>query len=132
MLTLKQMQGAVDEVSYKNGWEFDVTRDKGGRAYLQATCHNAVDSQTGEDTFWRTAKYYLSKHMCRQEIIGAVFKCVRDAEEHEMREWFRYRGSSIYSPHLDPDALADLASRKSSFVFRENAMSMDEVDDLLT
>ncbi len=45
---------------------------------------------------------------------------------HEVREWFRYRGASIFNPHLDPDVLADVAKKKASFCVRENAMSMEE------
>lgn len=75
---------------------------------------------------WRSGKRYLSVHMCRQEVVGAVFGLIKDAEVHEIHEWFRYRGASIFNPHLDPDALAVLAKRKDAFVVRENAMSMTE------
>lgn len=64
--------------------------------------------------------------MCRQEIVGTAFGLIRDAEEHETREWFRYRGASIFNPHLDPDVLVEVARKKTSFVTRTNAMSMEE------
>lgn len=44
----------------------------------------------------------------------------------EMREFFRYRGASIYNPHIDPDVLVDVARKASSFNMRDNAMSMTE------
>lgn len=61
--------------------------------------------------------------MCRQEIVGVVFALIKDAELHEIHEWFRYKGRSIYNPHLDPDVLADVASRKESFVTRDDSMT---------
>ncbi|KVK62672.1 hypothetical protein L905_19065 [Agrobacterium sp. TS43] len=64
--------------------------------------------------------------MCRQEVVGVVFGLIKDAELHETHEWFRYRGASIYNPHLDPDALVNLARKASSFVTRDNAMTMTE------
>lgn len=74
--------------------------------------------------------FYIDAHqenwMCRQEVVGAVFGAIRAAEEHEMKEWFTYKGARIFNPHLDPDVLAEVARSKSSFNFRENAMSMEE------
>ena len=128
MINLREMQEVIDQITYKPGWEFTVQRERaGGRAYLQATVTEEMPA-TGDNAFWRSAKYYLSYHMCRQEIVGVAFNCVRDAEEHEMREWFRYRDSAIYNPHLDPDILAEIASRLSSFVMRENPMTMEETE----
>lgn len=40
-----------------------------------------------------------------------------------------YRGASIYNPHLDPDVLAHVATRGSSFIQRENSMTMEENDE---
>ena len=64
--------------------------------------------------------------MCRQEVVGVVFSAIEKAELHEMREFFRYRGASIYNPHIDPDVLVAVAKKASSFNMRENAMSMTE------
>ena len=64
--------------------------------------------------------------MCRQEIVAAVYGAIEKAELHEIREFFRYKGASIFNPHLDPDVLAEVAKKKSSFNVRENAMSMIE------
>ena len=66
--------------------------------------------------------------MCKQEIVGAVFGALRAAEEHEMREWFRYKDVSIYNPHRCPDALVKFARFKKHLDLRDNAMSMTEED----
>tara|TARA_R110000851_G_scaffold59347_2_gene137345 strand:- start:378 stop:749 length:372 start_codon:yes stop_codon:yes gene_type:complete len=119
----------ISDITYRPGFKFLVGED-GDRMYVQMEV--SVESEFSLSPFthqreaWKSGKAFLSMHMCRQEIVGAVFGVIRSAEEHEMREWFKYKGASIYNPHLDPDALADVARRKSSYNFRKNAMSMDE------
>jgi hypothetical protein len=43
------------------------------------------------------------------------------AMEHEVREGFRYRGASIFNPHMDPDKLADFANDAANMQAREDA-----------
>lgn len=113
------------EITYKPGWKVLYFRRDN---YLQLEV-KGTDSVTHKPTTWKSGKRYLSKFMCRQEIVGIVFDMIKAAELHEVHEWFRYKGASIYNPHLDPDVLAEVASKKSSFVVRENAMTMVEIDD---
>ena len=69
--------------------------------------------------------------MCRQEVVSAVYGAIEKAELHEIREFFRYKGASIFNPHLDPDVLAEVAKKKESFNMRDNAMTMEEKDATL-
>lgn len=134
-MTNEEMFKIVDAVTYKRGWHvgfFAVAADPSERPYVQLSVSEESDAsldsvkRDGSRTPWKSGKRYLSPHMCRQEIVGVVFGLIKDAEMHEVHEWFRYKGASIYNPHLDPDALASLARKASSFVTRENAMSMEE------
>jgi hypothetical protein len=43
------------------------------------------------------------------EVVQSALKAVLAWEEHEARERFRYRGQSIFGPHLDLEALGALA-----------------------
>jgi hypothetical protein len=124
MLTFEQMQQIVGEITYKPGWTITLSTD-GHRPYLQIGA-TTLDSVTQEIVPWRGAKAYLSPHMCRQEVVSEVFHLIERAELHEMREFFRYRGASIYNPHLDPDVLVPIARKMASFNLRDNAMSMVE------
>lgn len=134
MMTHLQVKEIVSAITYKPGWSWIVGKD-GDRIFLQADVSEESDltldptRRTRERTPWRTGKRYLSPHMTRQEVVGVVMSLVTDAEMHEAREWFRYRGASIFNPHLDPDVLAQVASKRASFVFRQNAMSMEEVSE---
>jgi hypothetical protein len=132
MMLFSEMQAIVSACTYKPGWEIAVFNDLDSRPYIQLSVSTESDAsldslkRDGTRTPWRSGKRYLSPHMCRQEIDGAVFGIIKEAELHETHEWFRYRGASIFNPHLDPDVLVAVARKASSFVTRENAMSMIE------
>lgn len=50
-------------------------------------------------------KWRLSKHMTDSEIVQTAFLAVRTAQEHELREQFKYKGYAIFNPHFDLDHL---------------------------
>ncbi|UIY29167.1 hypothetical protein LZK73_21785 [Neorhizobium galegae] len=130
-MQLMEMAAIVGSITYKPGWSFLFGVDT-ERPYIQVEVDERSDAsldsvaRDGTRTPWKSGKRYLSLHMCRQEVVGACFDLIKSAELHETHEWFRYRGASIYNPHLDPDVLVEVAKRKSSFVTRSNAMSMEE------
>ena len=118
----------IGNITYKPGWYLRTcVEDK--RMWVQVgvteDAEISFDPIENKKVPWRGAKNYLSEHMCRQEVVGVVFGAFEKAEIHEMREWFRYKKRSIYNPHLDPDVLAQVASKKTSFNVRENAMTME-------
>jgi hypothetical protein len=124
-------QRLVEAITYKPGWTIEYgTQDN--RPFIQATVDERSDltmdptGKSQERQPWKSGKRYLSPHICRQEVIGAVLGLIKDAEMHEVHEWFRYRGAAIYNPHLDPDVLVEVARRKSSFNVRVNPMTMEE------
>lgn len=135
-MTNEEMFKIVEAITYKPGWHIGfhaVAAEPDTEPYIQLEISEESDAsldaskRDGTRTPWKSRRVYLSHHMCRQEIVGAVFGLIDGAERHEMREWFRYRGASIYNPHLDPDVLVGVASRASSFNVRENSMTMEEV-----
>ena len=132
MMTLSEMEAIVASCTYKPGWTIELHVDHGARPYVQLSVSEESDAtldsakRDGTRAPWKSGKRYLSAHMCRQEIVGTVFDLIKGAEMHETHEWFRYRGASIYNPHLDPDALVEVARKASSFVTRANAMTMTE------
>lgn len=119
----------IGNITYKRGWYFRAGIED-CRMWIQigvtADAEIAYDPIAKEVVPWRGAKHYLSPYMCRQEVVGTVHHAIQRAEMHELNEWFRYRGRSIYNPHLDPDKLAEFASKKENFNTRDNAMTMDE------
>lgn len=123
-LTVEEIKSIVEAITYKPDWSIHL-KDDGERMYVQIEA-TTLDSITKEPTKWKSGKSYLSPFMCRQEIVGTVFSAIEKAELHEIREFFRYKGASIFNPHLDPDVLAEVARKKENFNVRDNAMSMEE------
>ena len=128
-LTIEQMKSLVEACTYKPGWEIIFDND-GERPFVQIAA-TTLCSVSGEASAWKSGKTYLSPYMCRQEVVSAVYGAIEKAELHEIREFFRYKGASIFNPHLDPDVLAEVAKKKESFNMRDNAMTMEEKDATL-
>ena len=133
MIIKEQVILTVLSCTYKEGWTINWSGDLAdGSMFLQVSVSEEVGrcSISGKPVAWKGGKKYLSRFMCSQEIVGAVFAIIKAAEEHEMLEMFRYKGSSIFNPHIDPNVLAEVASKKSSFVTRDNdtSMTLEEKD----
>ena len=114
------MQKIIDQITYKKGWQVKLF-DNLERSYIQLHV-DGICSISGKAVFWVSGKRFLSKHMTNQEVVGTVFSLIKEAEEHEMREFFRYKGASIFNPHLDPNKLAEFARDKDNFNYRSNSM----------
>ena len=123
MAFIDTVKEIVQLCSYKPGWEIWVKKTDERGVYIQLYNPKGICSVTGEPQPWVSGKRYLSLFMCKQEIVGVVFSLIKDAELHEIHEWFRYKGRSIYNPHLDPDVLAEVASKKESFITRDDSMT---------
>ncbi|AMO44160.1 hypothetical protein DSS3P8_102 [Roseobacter phage DSS3P8] len=125
-----EFSAIIAEITYKPGWYFRVGYDDYTRMWVQVgvteEAEISFDPIEGKKVPWRGAKHFLSEHMCRNEIVSTVFHAIERAEMHEVKEWFRYKKRSIFNPHIDPDALAALASKAVNFNTRENAMTMEE------
>lgn len=119
----------IAEITYKPGWYFRVGFDA-NRLWFQVgvteEAEISFDPIAGKKVPWRGAKHYMSPHMCRNEIVSMVHHAIERAELHEVNEWFRYKGASIFNPHLDPDALVEVARFLKNFDTRDNAMTMEE------
>lgn len=124
-----EFEAIIAAITYKPGW-YIRTGLEDTRMWLQVgvteEAEIAFDPIEGKKVPWRGAKHYLSEHMCRNEVVSLVFHAIERAEMHEVREWFRYKGRSIFNPHLDPDRLAEFASKKINFNVRKDAMTMKE------
>lgn len=129
MKTLQDFQALTSQVSYKQGWHFLCKEDARG-VYLQIsvdeTAAIAMDPFTGKIAPWKGAKMYMSPHMCDSEVIGTAFDAIRRAEEHEMREWFRFKNRTIFNPHMSVHVLHSIAGKLANLDLRKNAMTMDE------
>jgi hypothetical protein len=51
-------------------------------------------------------KWYVSSHATISEVVQTVFLAALTAQEHELRERFRFMGRDIFNPHQDATDLA--------------------------
>lgn len=71
-----------------------------------------------EDQF--TAKWLMSVHMVKSEVVQKAFKCYVTSLEHQAREHFLYRGRRIFGPHFDVDSLWEIC-RHQHLDYRDKA-----------
>ncbi len=107
-MTREEIEKVVADCKYKN-WQISVHEFKASnRLYLQVHDNQATDNTTGLDYRWSGRKWALSEHMTRTEIVKTALKAVMSAEEHETLENFKYKGISIFDPHINVDDLVML------------------------
>jgi len=105
-VTPERARSILKEVKYKD-WSFLVI-EVGDLFYLQV-CFYAPDMKTHDPSLQRGRKWHLSHYMTKSEVVCTAMKAVLTAEEHEARESFRYRGRTVFGPHLNIDALWETA-----------------------
>lgn len=71
----------------------------------------APDNVTGKLENQKSRWWRVSKHSRKNEIINVAFACIKMAEEHELRENFKYmfeeQWTMPYNTHTDVDWLAE-------------------------
>lgn len=114
---LDVVQDIVSRIEYRKGYRFEVAIDKKdpeGRVYVQLW-HTRPDAYTGEPGEGRGGKRYLSPHATDSEIVRTLLGAALAYEEHEVREFFRYRprfeteARPVFGPHSDVDQLWKVA-----------------------
>jgi hypothetical protein len=126
MLTKNDFERILEDVQYRD-WYIDVVELGAPQSQWCAPPPVAlrvrfVEGQVHDEREWQTGrKWYLSPYMTKSEVVLTALKAVLTAEEHEARERFRYKGRRIAGPHLDVDALADMAGSLNNLDLRSEA-----------
>lgn len=98
-----------DDVTYKPGYRLLLEEDSSGRWFFQVVNTESVCAVTGRRQVDKGGKAYLSPHATRSELVQTAFGLFKAYEEHETREFFRWRGKQVYGPHMDVTALFHVA-----------------------
>lgn len=106
--TIHDFAALIARVEFGN-WRFHVLMD-GDRPYLQLR-FAALCSSTNCTQVQHGRKWPLSPFMTDSEVITTAFKATMTAMEHETRERFTFKGKKIFGPHIDIDALWEVADR---------------------
>lgn len=103
-----EIESIVANCTFKP-WKIIVGKLGTDRLYLQVRDENGVNNATGEPNYvWGGRKWLLSKHMTETEIVKTVLKAVLSAVEHETLENFKYKGLTIFDPHITVSDLIEL------------------------
>lgn len=109
MRTIDEIKEVISQITYKKGWVILVSLD-GERPVLQVE-FEGEDVLTGVIERQKCRKWFLSYHMCNNELIGTAFKAIQAAEEHETREFFKYKNERVMNPHFSYDDIAELVKQ---------------------
>lgn len=97
---LKEIVGSI---SYRQDYSLRFSTDSAGW-FLQLDVWRR-DSVTGEYGWGHSPKAHVSDKLSRSDIVRTAFGLCKAYEEHETREFFKYKGVRVFSPHQDVEAL---------------------------
>lgn len=70
-----------------------------------------ADNPTGPDTEQRGRKWHISRFSVESEVVYTALYAFLKFMEHEAREQFRYRGTRLFGPHINVNALMEVAEK---------------------
>ena len=105
---LRRVVEIVGHIEYKVDYEIVVTLEQ-QQVWIQPR-------------FWRKdivshlyewgygGKAVVTESATTSQIVQMVFGLFKALEEHECREWFTYLGERVFGPHIDINALVEVAN----------------------
>lgn len=96
----------LTSIKYKDGWDFGIVPKGDDIAMFVQFWAPCSERDKGAPELQRGRKWLISEHMTDSEIVQTAFLAIKVAEEHEMRENFKFEGQCIFGPHFDLHNLA--------------------------
>ena len=122
MFKVEEIVNIISHVSYLD-WKIMILMDGDTpRPYLQVHGHGPDPKEGMEDAEWSGRKWFLSPHMCKNEIIRTAYKAIECAVAHEMNENFLYKDVAIMTPHIDYEEIVSLMNDHDCIDSREDGM----------
>lgn len=109
LLNRSDLESILEDVSYK-GDAFRVSNL--GEGWFIQHLYKSIDSLTGEARLCKGRKWYISPYSCRSEVVLTALKAVITNAEHEAREAFKYKGKTIFGPHMNVDKLFEFCDNE--------------------
>ena len=113
MKHLAEIKEIIDQITYKKGWEILLSSEGSGigRPVIQIV-FDGEDEKTGIVEKQKCRKWFLSQHMTTTEIVYTVLKAIQAAEDHETREFFKYKNVRIANPHFSVDDIVEMVNQQ--------------------
>jgi hypothetical protein len=102
-------QRIAGDVGYRRDYHFNV-EEIGGSVTIELR-HWRPDADTGVMAWGSGGKRPIKPDATDSEIVRVLFAAALAYEEHEVREFFTYRGKRIMGPHISVEALMEVADR---------------------
>lgn len=103
-MRITDLESIISDIVYKE-WQFTINQRGGGELFLQAIFMDDYMEQ-------KTREWYIDRRATKSQVVQTAMALVLLAEEHEAREWFRYKGAKVFGPHLDVDFLVENVKQK--------------------
>lgn len=95
----------VKDIDYRDGY-FLETGNEDDTVFIRLAVWR-LDTVTKEMGWGHSAKAWLSPSMSRSDVVRVCFGLIRAYNEHEDREFFKYKGTRIFGPHQNVELLVD-------------------------
>lgn len=97
LLTAAEVRQVIEDIEYKD-WVFEYKPVQNG--IMIWPMFQRVDSVTGYLDWSKNMRpWYVEYWRDKGYLVQTIFKMIEAAEEHELRETFKYKGEAIYGPH---------------------------------
>lgn len=107
----ERLDRIAEEIALAPTFDIRIGQDGDeGRYFFQIQCWRR-DVITGDMGWGFGGKAYLSEHATDSELVGVIFGLYKSYMEHEARETFTFRGRRVYGPHINVEALWEVARR---------------------
>lgn len=105
------LRAIVDDCAYDRGTAVGIDSGADMQGLWVEIVHERKDQLTGLYGWGRGGKRRIHHTANRSQVVRTIFGALTSLEEHEAREAFRYKGAQVYGPHIDVDALVEVADR---------------------
>ena len=102
-MTFKRLQRIMQDIRPRPGWRVRAERVFRGPADVLITVAARVKDSGGHGYVEVGRVEFLGperlKHLDERGALRLVLRLLDEAEAHETREWFRYKGTRPFDPH---------------------------------
>lgn len=104
--TIEDVQETLRQITYRPDYWVISWQDDDNRLWFEVV-HRRPDALTGALELGRGGKRSINPGWSASDLARNVFGALLSYEEHEVREFFRFCGQQVFSPHMDLVALAE-------------------------
>lgn len=110
-MTFEEIQKIISNVQYKKWFvELYNTPEFVIRLSWFDTC-----SVTGKQMIQHSREWFMQPEGLTEDmVVQTIFKAIQNAEEHEVKERFRYKGKRVFNPHITINNLLEVCEHEDN------------------